>query len=407
MRYFKGNLKDGEIPGLVFFLSELLKFELKIDYSRLEDKDIQHLLDQGDTPNQNKKALTIQPVKDMFELMFNDTRYRPKYTSIEYLLHIYLEEKISFKEYVKNNKDAITLYFQSLNYQIQKVNPDRLPLILNSGIQTLTLGANTKTIQVNLDEGIVKSILESIAIRFGDSLFNELSENSEFQSQLYSERIAQRLSLTHKRHQNNSERIIRKALEFGSSFEGSDNIIDPDWISEFFNISQDCSNEMLQYIWAKILANEVDKPGSFSRRTLNAIKLLNQEEAQNFSKLCSCLWVINSRDSKTNKVFFKNSDSQGNYSESSWGFDSEMIQEIEDLGLAYSTFVILEAREDIKISFFDKRHILSIKNGMIEIEVVKLTAVGNEISSIVNSDYNMAYYEHTISFMKKKQILVT
>lgn len=65
----------------------------------------------------------------------------------------------------------------------------------------------------------------------------------------------------------------------------SDAPVDDDWIVRFFGIIKDISNEEMQYIWGKILAGEIKKPGSFSLRTLDAIRNLSQNEAILFQKI--------------------------------------------------------------------------------------------------------------------------
>src|SRR5680860_1515937 len=60
------------------------------------------------------------------------------------------------------------------------------------------------------------------------------------------------------------------------------NPVDPDWINEFFNIAENVSNTEMQLIWAKILSNEVQKPGTFSKRTLNTLRLMSSTEAKAF-----------------------------------------------------------------------------------------------------------------------------
>jgi hypothetical protein len=63
--------------------------------------------------------------------------------------------------------------------------------------------------------------------------------------------------------------------------------VDPDWVARFFGSAQDVSNEDMQKLWARILAGEVVKPGTFSLRTLEVLKNLSQREAERFQEAAS------------------------------------------------------------------------------------------------------------------------
>jgi len=70
----------------------------------------------------------------------------------------------------------------------------------------------------------------------------------------------------------------------------SDSPVDPDWGAQFRNYAQDVSDREMQSLWANILAGEATKPGSYSRRTLNAVHLMTKEDANLFTKLCGVVW---------------------------------------------------------------------------------------------------------------------
>ena len=66
---------------------------------------------------------------------------------------------------------------------------------------------------------------------------------------------------------------------------------DHDWNARFFNDIQDVSTEDTQLLYAKVLAGEVERPGSTSIRTLSILRDLNQSTAMLFRTLCSaCIY---------------------------------------------------------------------------------------------------------------------
>lgn len=59
-----------------------------------------------------------------------------------------------------------------------------------------------------------------------------------------------------------------------------------DWFMRFFDAVGNISNSDLQELWAKILANEVNKPQTCSLRTLSMIRDMTPFEARMFTLLC-------------------------------------------------------------------------------------------------------------------------
>ena len=62
---------------------------------------------------------------------------------------------------------------------------------------------------------------------------------------------------------------------------------DHDWAARFFNDVQDVSSEEMQVLWAKVLAGEVERPGSTSGRTLGILRDMDRRTARLFATLCS------------------------------------------------------------------------------------------------------------------------
>ena len=61
--------------------------------------------------------------------------------------------------------------------------------------------------------------------------------------------------------------------------------VDDDWMNRLLKNAKEVKSETMQFIWGKILAGEVNKPGSFSLRTLELIRNLSQEEAKTFQEI--------------------------------------------------------------------------------------------------------------------------
>lgn len=122
---------------------------------------------------------------------------------------------------------------------------------------------------------------EVAVIRFRDKLaIQEIKDRAE-----------ERVRLREDKRQENLEAIVGMAAREMPN-DVSENPVDPDWTAEFFNKCQDVSNQQMQSMWARLLAGEVVKPGSFSLRTLALVRTLTKEDADLFTRFCSMLWMI-------------------------------------------------------------------------------------------------------------------
>jgi len=114
-----------------------------------------------------------------------------------------------------------------------------------------------------------------------------------------SNRATARLQYQDLRQQQNVEAVCASAaeeLEMESSVPVEKP--EPEWVSRFMAISADISTEELQYLWGKILAGEIKKPGAYSLRTLDVLRNISKKEIESFVKLGN--YVLRSGE----KVFY-------------------------------------------------------------------------------------------------------
>ena len=112
------------------------------------------------------------------------------------------------------------------------------------------------------------------------------------------DRVEQRILFQDKKRQLNIESVVEKTATQLGDKSVPDTEPNHDWTARFFNDVQDVSSEDMQSLWAKILAGEIEQPGSTSIRTLGILKNLDQSTAHLFRKFCSaCIFL--SPDQKT------------------------------------------------------------------------------------------------------------
>ncbi len=91
--------------------------------------------------------------------------------------------------------------------------------------------------------------------------------------------------------QENMEEITKRSIPLLTENSTPENIED-DWVTNFFDKSRIVSNEEMQTIWASVLAGEANKPGSFSKRTVNLLGDLDKRDAELFQTLCRLGWIF-------------------------------------------------------------------------------------------------------------------
>jgi uncharacterized repeat protein (TIGR03899 family) len=102
-------------------------------------------------------------------------------------------------------------------------------------------------------------------------------------------RAIKRFAFQEMSRQENIESIIKIAAA-SLPETVSEEPVDKDWVSRFFDDCKDVSNEELHTLWGRLLAGEVTSPGSCSRKTLAILKDLSQKDAAIFNKFCSFVW---------------------------------------------------------------------------------------------------------------------
>lgn len=121
-----------------------------------------------------------------------------------------------------------------------------------------------------------------------------VADNSVVGGQIdLADRVNQRIIYQEQKRLENIRSVVNKAALELEDKEVPATASDHDLVARFFNEVQDVSSEGMQILWAKVLAGEVERPGSTSSRTLGILKDLDQTTANLFAKLCSvCVFVL-------------------------------------------------------------------------------------------------------------------
>ncbi len=91
--------------------------------------------------------------------------------------------------------------------------------------------------------------------------------------------------------QKNRESVVAKALDEiaqAPPTAGTTGTVDDDWIASFGRLSETRSSSEMQAYFARILAGEVKRPGTFRLATLDVAAKLTTDLAETFRTFCNC-----------------------------------------------------------------------------------------------------------------------
>jgi len=207
------------------------------------------------------------------------------------------------------------------------------------------------------------------------------------------QRIDDRLKTIEVERQKNIDKVtlyaLREAARITSSV--SEKPIDQDWMNRFINVTQDVSEEQMQEVWGKVLAGEVNKPGSFSVRTMELLKNLSKEEAELFRQ------YVQFRVKVDNDYFyvFPNSICDFGAGCRRWS-DSILLRELRlvQSGIYTITYVCPE-NKPLKFQYCDQNFRLygAKANTELNIDCFPFTSSGMELSKLIEIMPIPGYFE--------------
>jgi uncharacterized repeat protein (TIGR03899 family) len=399
---------DEDVKGVLFLINHVME-EYYPTYSTIGSKEFKEITLQINEDYERK--MSDSTIRRIFTFK---TKPQPiSYDKLDnFICWCFQGEYDNFKDFLKENKKKIEnnsnlISDTEIKVVLKKIHKSKSKSILSNNLLTIELGSSP--FQINLSEGDVVKLLKSIAHVTGDLLSQEMIKNPDIIAPYFRSNIIQkRTELKQKRQHKNIDAIVIKAIEYAKNKgETSDSPVDPDWVVDFFNIAQDCSNERMQYIWAKLLAGEIEKPGDFSRRTLQRIKLMSQYEALVFDFISRCIWLFKDEYNGDELVLILDDHHYADhYFDETFEFDGSDINNLENLGLIKLSYIELTKGEHYSLSFFGKEHIIGAKRSHYEFTFAALTPSGEEILSLIEAKPNEEYYKKTLAFFKKRNILI-
>lgn len=220
------------------------------------------------------------------------------------------------------------------------------------------------------------------------------------------ERAVKRMILEEEKNQQNIEAVTAKAIPHLSA-DAKPEELDEDFVRYLFDKAKMVSNEEMQSVWAKILAGEASKAGSFSRRTMDIVSQMRKEDAETFTRFCRSVWIIS-----TPTPIILSAGANRRDDEFSMAFED--LQHLDDIGLinfeTTSSFIKTGFQKRGYIGYYGcpvELHFGGEQDNTLEVGKALLTTAGIELVPISGAMSSVSSFENAIEYIVSKGVNIS
>lgn len=206
------------------------------------------------------------------------------------------------------------------------------------------------------------------------------------------------------RNQENIERITAGAAEQLDS-NADPSKMENDWIANFFEKCKTISDSEMQSLWSALLAGEANRPGTFSKRTIELVSSLDKQDAALFTKLCGFAIF-------GGEVFPIVLDHNAELYRKA-GINFAALNHLESIGLirygGIQTFLLEHLPQRFAFTYFGKPLLFQMtapSENKLEIGMVMLTKAGQQLARICGATPVPEFPAYLVSEYKKKGVQV-
>lgn len=182
--------------------------------------------------------------------------------------------------------------------------------------------------------------------------------------------------------------IMRIAVEHLDPSSVSENVSN-DWITFFFDKVKDVTEDYMKEIWGKILAGEFNEPGTYTKRLLHTLSIMDGNMASTFQKIrSSCFY----REPHLLTFIYRTNNSTIDNTKKyrDLGMIFKDFRELDSLGLIEYRFPdFYTIQNNSKIIYYGNKVIrLTSDKKVLETGNVSLTEIGKQICRITEPEYD-------------------
>lgn len=213
------------------------------------------------------------------------------------------------------------------------------------------------------------------------------------------DRVNKRHRLINAKQQQNIEQIIQKTLGYHAKADIRSRT-DNDWFSRYISLAQEVSNPTMQDLWAKILAGELLKPGSFSYKSLKIFRNMSIFDAKLFAKACSVaiqdsskkhIRIISGAYQQPGLLNFFSKNRQVHVNLSQYGLNFANLMALAENSLLYlqeSELSLSENKEHLKLNYNGISLNFIANKSNTNLQFYKFTPLGCELAQLISDKPN-------------------
>ena len=212
-------------------------------------------------------------------------------------------------------------------------------------------------------------------------------------------RAARRWIEEEARHQKNIEDITAGAIHGLNDNSNADSMED-DWITNFFHKCRIVSDGDMKALFSRVLSEEANGPGTYSKRTVNFLSELDKTDAELFAKLCGFGWMIGDVVPLVFDVQSKI------YNDLGLNFNS--LSHLDSIGLVQFDSIAELFRRGLPkamvVAYYDRLLTLEMPNdadNRLDLGHVRLTKIGQELAPICGSRPVDEFWDYVMDKWKK------
>ncbi|MGK0273502.1 MAG: putative repeat protein (TIGR03899 family) [Cocleimonas sp.] len=217
------------------------------------------------------------------------------------------------------------------------------------------------------------------------------------------DRSSRRERLASLRKQKNIETIMEKTFAFCAD-KSIDKRTDLDWFNHYITLAENVSNKTMQDLWAKILAGELSRHGSYSLKALKVFREMSIVDAKLLAKACSL--AVKDKSKKNIRIIsgayqqpglfnFFNKNRQSYINLSHFGLNYADILSLADNHLLYqqeSESSMMAIGETHNFNYNGLPLKLNSKKPNIALQFYKFTPIGAELAHLISDKPNDEFF---------------
>lgn len=207
------------------------------------------------------------------------------------------------------------------------------------------------------------------------------------------------LNEAYKRFEQQTENNLKKVIEETSKIVQEKKLeisgyTKIDWINIYFESAKNAADTYMQNVWAKVLARELEQPGTFGYKTLDVLKNMSKEDFILFEKMCAV---------QIDYAIFRGE------AYKKQGIEWLNLIKMSELGLLSLDGTTRTYKFDSKgkiCLLYDNEYVIYMTNNTeekerLQLEVFILTYAAKELLSIVSYKYTEQFLEDIVEDLKK------